>query len=76
MVQRSGRVAAVTVRNAKAKSLMPHLRKRVLPASVVYTDELRSYDSLKRAGYQHRSIQVDFIVGYKGIVSRSTFSRM
>ena len=56
MVQRSGRVAAVTVRKAKAKFLMPHLRKRVLPASVVYTDELRSCDSLKRAGYQHRRI--------------------
>jgi transposase len=56
MVQRSGHVAAVTVRNAKAKSLMPHLRKRVLPKAVVYTDELRSYDGLKRAGYQHRRI--------------------
>ncbi len=56
MVQRSGRVAAVTVRKAKAKFLMPHLRKRVLPASVVYTDELRSCDSLKRAGYQQRRI--------------------
>ena len=57
MVQRSGRVADVTVRNAKAKSLMPPLCERVLPASVVYTDELRPYyDSLKRAGYQHRRI--------------------
>ena len=28
----------------------------MLPASVVYTDELRPYDSLKRAGYQHRRI--------------------
>ena len=56
MVQRSGRVAAVAVRNAKAKSVMPHVRKRVLPSSVVYTDELRSYDGLERAGYQHRRI--------------------
>jgi transposase len=56
MVQRSGRVAAVAVRNVKAKTLMPHVRKRVLPSSVVYTDELRSYDGLKRRGYQHNRI--------------------
>src|SRR5215211_5369346 len=37
MVQRSGRVSAIAVRNAKAKSIMPHLRKRVLPSSVVDT---------------------------------------
>jgi len=56
MVQRSGRVAAVAVRNVKAKTLMPHVRKRVLPSSVVYTDELRSYDGLNRRGYQHNRI--------------------
>jgi transposase len=56
MVQRSWQVAAIAVRNAKAKTLMPHVRKRVLPSSVVYTDELKSYDGLKRAGYHHRRI--------------------
>jgi transposase-like protein len=56
MVERSGRVAAVAVRNAKTKTLMPHVRTRVLPESVVYTDELKSYDGLKQAGYQHRRI--------------------
>src|SRR5215210_1999951 len=56
MVERSGQVAAIPVRNAKAASLMPHLRKRVLPKAVVYTDELRSYDGLKRARYQHKRI--------------------
>jgi transposase len=28
----------------------------VLPSSVVYTDELRSYDALKRRGYEHKRI--------------------
>src|SRR5829696_1943796 len=56
MVQRSGHVAAVAVRNVKAKTLMPHVRKRVLPSSVVDTDELKSYDGLKRRGYQHKRI--------------------
>lgn len=56
MVERSGRVAAIAVRNVKAKTLMPHVQKRVLPSSVVYTDELRSYDGLKRSGYRHERI--------------------
>ena len=56
MVQRSGRVAAIAVRNARAKSLMPHVHQRVLPRSVVYTDELKSYNKLKRSGYQHKRI--------------------
>jgi len=56
MVQVRGRVAAMPVRDVKAKTLMPHVRKRVLPSYVVYTDELRSYDGLRRRGYQHRRI--------------------
>jgi transposase-like protein len=56
MVQRKGQVAAVAVRNAKAKTLMPHVRTKVLPESVVYTDELKSYDGLKRTGYHHKRI--------------------
>jgi transposase len=72
MVQRSGRVAAVTDRNAKAKSLMPQLRKRVLPKSVVYTDELRSYDWLKRAGYHHRRIHHAEQVYVSGTVHTDT----
>ncbi len=56
MVQRKGRVAAVTVPNAKRATVMPHVRQRVLPKSVVYTDELKSYDKLRRSGYHHRRI--------------------
>jgi transposase len=56
MVQRRGRVAAMPVRNVKAKTLMPHVRKKVLPRSVVYTDELKSYDGLTRSGYHHERI--------------------
>jgi transposase len=56
MVERRGRVAAMPVRNVKAKTLMPHVRKKVLPRSVVYTDELKSYDGLARSGYHHERI--------------------
>ena len=55
-VERKGRVVAVTVPNVKKATLMPHIIERVLPASTVYTDELKSYDGLRKAGYQHRRI--------------------
>jgi transposase-like protein len=53
MVERRGRVAAVTVPNVKQATLMPHITKRVLPSTMVYTDELRSYNALTRTGYGH-----------------------
>lgn len=72
MVERSGRVAAVAVRNVKSKTLMPHVRKRVLPSSVVYTDELRSYDGLSRSGYQHHRIHHAEQVYVSGTVHTNT----
>ena len=39
MAERQGRVVAKAVPNAKAATLMPHVRKKVLPKSIVYTDE-------------------------------------
>jgi transposase len=72
MVQRSGRVAAVAVRNVKAKTFMPHVLKRVLPSSVIYTDELRSYDGLKRRGYQHNRIHHAEQVYASGTVHTNT----
>src|SRR5215204_443749 len=74
MVRRSGHVAAVAVRNVKAKTLMPHVRKRVLPSSVVYTDELRSYDGLKRRGYQHKRIHHAEQVYVSGNVHTNTIA--
>ncbi|MGI9050933.1 MAG: IS1595 family transposase [Rubrobacteraceae bacterium] len=72
MVQRSGQVAAVAVRNVKSKTLMPHVHKRVLPSTVVYTDELRSYDGLKRKGYQHHRIHHAEQVYVSGTVHTNT----
>jgi len=56
MAQRQGRVIAKAVPNAKSATLMPHVRKKVLPESTVYTDEFTVYDRLKRDGYQHSRI--------------------
>jgi hypothetical protein len=46
VVERGGRVMAVTVPNVRKATLMPHLTKKVLPRETVYTDELASYNDL------------------------------
>ncbi|HXG36401.1 MAG TPA: IS1595 family transposase [Dehalococcoidia bacterium] len=56
LAQRKGRVMAVTVPNVKRATILPHLQRKVLPKETVYTDELKSYDTLEKAGYQHHRI--------------------
>ena len=53
VVERKGKVVAVTVKNAKRATIMPHIIQRVIPASQVYTDEFRSYDRLSKNGFKH-----------------------
>jgi transposase-like protein len=55
--KRTGRVMAVTVPNVSQASLMPHIIKRVLPSSTIYTDEYTSYRDLRKQGYDHRRIR-------------------
>ena len=56
MAERKGRVAAHTVKNVKKATLLPHIIRRVMPTSTVYTDELKSYNGLNRHGFEHRRI--------------------
>jgi transposase-like protein len=56
MVQRKGHVAATVAPDAKAATLTGRIEQRVLPASVIYTDEWQSYDMLPKRGYTHRRI--------------------
>jgi transposase len=72
MVERGGKVVALTVENAKATTLMPHMRKRVLPASTVYTDEWHSYAQLGKSGYRHRRINHSEGVYVSGDVHTNT----
>jgi transposase len=54
MVERKGRVIAKVVPTpAKSGDILPHVMRRVMPASVVFTDEARFYDPLARLGFQH-----------------------
>ncbi len=50
---KGGTIVAKKVDDAGTKSLMPHITTKVLPESVVYTDEAPVYDKLGQMGYQH-----------------------
>jgi transposase len=58
MVERGGRVVAKVTPDVKLKTLYPIIHERVLPASIVYTDDFPVYDQLatKTNGYDHRRI--------------------
>jgi transposase len=56
VVERKGRVVAVTANDATRKTLHGIAKERILPESTVFTDELPSYDGLDSKGYEHRRI--------------------
>ncbi len=56
IVQRKGKILASVVPNVKAATLIPNIEARVLPASMVYTDELASYNSLEKKGFAHERV--------------------
>jgi transposase len=56
MVERKGKVVVVKVENAATTTLMPHIVKRVLPASTVYSDEWPAYRHLTQNGYEHDTV--------------------
>ncbi len=58
MVERGGRVVARVTPDAKAKTVLPIVAERVLPSTIIYTDDYPIYDSLSEMGkgYVHNRI--------------------
>ena len=56
ILKRNGRVYTVVVDNAKSESLLPVIKKKIMPDSIVYTDSLSSYDKLDVSGFIHHRI--------------------
>jgi transposase-like protein len=56
VVQRGGKVAALVTSDAKRRTIQPIIEERVLPRSMVYTDEYGSYTLLGAKGYYHRRV--------------------
>ena len=44
------------VDNAKSETLLPVIKKKIMPDSIVYTDSLSSYDKLDVSGFIHYRI--------------------
>ena len=55
-VERKGKVVAVTVPNVDGVTLLPQVRKHVIPTATVYTDEMGAYKHLGKNGYNHKKI--------------------
>lgn len=72
MVQRQGQVRAMTVPNVKRATVFPHLKKHVIPASIVCTDELKSYNGMERIGFNHQSVNHSENVYVSGNVHTNT----
>ena len=56
LVQRQGRIMAQIVPDVKSRTLLPIIKEKVLQKSIIYTDELHSYDRIPEMGYQHKRV--------------------
>ncbi len=72
MVERGGRVVARVVPDTKVNTVLPIIAERVLPASMVYTDDYPIYDKLSGMGYDHHRIQHSAKVYVSGHVHTQT----
>jgi len=56
VAQRNGKVSALIPNDLKSSTVIPLVKERILPESMVYTDEFLTYDGLKRHGYNHKRV--------------------
>ena len=72
VVQRGGRVVAIKTPDVTRATVMPFIRQHVLPRSIVYTDEYRTYNTLPSHGYDHRRIHHSSKVYVQGDIHTNT----
>ena len=56
LLKRGGKVYTAIIPNAKTETLLPIIRERVRPDSIVYTDTFRSYNALDVSDFHHMRI--------------------
>ena len=56
ILKRGGIVYTVAVQDTKTTTLMPIIRAKVIPDSIVYTDSYRSYNALDISEFHHQRI--------------------
>jgi transposase len=52
-LKRGGKVHAAVIAAAKSATLLPILKQRMVPDSIVHSDSLPSYNALAAAGFRH-----------------------
>jgi transposase len=67
-----GRVAAYVTEGRSLYDLLNPIRERVLPESMIFTDEFGSYKKLSKHGYKHRRIHHKARVYVRGDVHTNT----
>jgi transposase len=55
-LKRDGKVYAQMIANCRRDTLVPIVRRKVKPESVVYSDSWAGYDTLSVEGYEHRRV--------------------
>jgi transposase len=56
IVQRRGKITAVVTPNVSRATIMPLIEAKVLPRSMIYTDDYKVYNPLAERGYSHSRI--------------------
>ncbi len=56
MVERQGNVVTAIVGEESQNAVLPNVREKVLPSSLIYSDEHAAYNPLRSMGYQHRRV--------------------
>ncbi len=56
ILKRHGRVYTIVVENTKQDTLLPVIKRKIMPDSIVYTDCYKSYDVLDVSGFTHQRI--------------------
>jgi transposase len=74
MVERGGRVIATVTPNVKTSTIFPIIAEKVLPASIIYTDEYSIYDNVGWMGknYKHHRINHSAKVYVTGKIHTNT----
>lgn len=56
LLKRGGKVYTAIIPNAKTETLLPIIHEKIMPDSIVYTDNFRSYNALDVSDFHHRRI--------------------
>jgi transposase len=69
ILKRGGRVYTQIIGDAKSETLLPIIREKIMPDSIVYTDSFRSYNVLDVSEFKHFRINhsIEFVDSHNHI---------